>query len=685
MIIGGIKMTSEEIVDAVINYVCDENAKYAILIDGAWGSGKTYLYENYLVDAIDSAEVRKKERKQNVYISLYGISSIDSLAKQLITNYLIYVKGNENKLVKKGLKPLAGIISVVSSVFSFSIGPVSTDLSNAFEKIEENIEVKDMVICFDDLERCTIPINEFFGFVNNLVEHCNCKVIILADEKNIGKIYANTNVEEKYLTVLSGNRKVVEYIGDKKNTRTQKGELGKATNGEITVEEVKKLNEILYSENYLYKDIKEKVIGKTILYYPALKEVIEEVICGNEKNKGIIQEDQYKKYLLNHINDIVGAFTETENRNVRIIRSWILLFRKIYETTTKYYCNSKFYKDILNDFLRYSIWAAGAIKKNKKITRSTNYGSQDMVYFEGHEYTHIFRYSFIDAWINRDVWSDEDLSQACKSIIKRREQEEADNPPKIYSTGKALYELGNWYLMEDEQVREILEKLVHEVEDGKYAYYDYSNILSILLYLQTNKLFTGDIRQIQSIMIDMIKKDPNVQEENDFTKDFSSEEIRDKYNELYRPIAEERKIRNCEINKKEQEESDIYRDADVFYEHCRKMENYYCSHRSFIEYLDLDKLLVLINTSNNEGIYKILRAFKVVYSMGNLKDFYMADIEGIKRIIEGVNDDDIVKQGGITRKIALSKFVESLKKDLILLGVEVDELAMPQVPDSVSN
>ena len=37
MIIGGIKMTSEEIVDAVISYVCDENAKYAILIDGAWG------------------------------------------------------------------------------------------------------------------------------------------------------------------------------------------------------------------------------------------------------------------------------------------------------------------------------------------------------------------------------------------------------------------------------------------------------------------------------------------------------------------------------------------------------------------------------------------------------------------------------------------------------------------------
>lgn len=663
-------MTSKEIVDAVISYVRDENAKYAILIDGTWGSGKTYLYENYLVDAIDSVEVGKNERKQNVYISLYGISSIDSLAKQLITNYLIYVKGNGNKLVKKGLKPLAGIIGVASSAFSFSIGPISTDLSNVFEKIEGSIDVKDMVICFDDLERCTIPINEFFGFVNNLIEHCNCKVIILADEKNIGKIYANTNIEEKYLTVISGNRKVVEYIGDGKNIKTKNKGLGKDTNGEITVEEVKKLNEMLYSENYLYKDIKEKVIGKTMLYYPALKNVIKEVICGNEKSKGIIQEGQYKEYLLKCINDIVSAFTETENRNLRIIRSWIFSFRKIYEATTKYYSNSKYYEEILNDFLRYSIWVAGAIKKNKKITCSTNYGSQDMVYFEGHEYTHIFRYSFIDAWINRDVWSDEDLSQACKSIIKRREQEDVDNPPKIHSTGKALNELRDWYLMEDEQVEEVLEKLVHEVEEGKYAYYDYSNILSTLLYLQVNGLFTGDIKKIQTKMIDMIKKDLDVQEENDFHKNFSSEEIRDKYNELYRPIAEERKIRNREINKEEQEESDIYRSADVFYEHCRKMANYYCIHKSFIEYLDLDKLLALINISNNEDIYTILQAFKTVYFMGNLKDFYMADVQGIKRIIEGVKDDDIVKQGGITRKIALSNFVESLKKDLILLGVE---------------
>lgn len=49
VVIGGIKMTSKEIVDAVTSYVRDENAKYAILIDGAWGSGKTFCMKTIYV------------------------------------------------------------------------------------------------------------------------------------------------------------------------------------------------------------------------------------------------------------------------------------------------------------------------------------------------------------------------------------------------------------------------------------------------------------------------------------------------------------------------------------------------------------------------------------------------------------------------------------------------------------
>ena len=663
-------MTSNQIVEAVENYVRDESTKYALLIDGVWGSGKTYLYENYLADAIDSVEIGKDGHKQNVYISLYGISNIDSLSKQLITNYLIYVKGKGKGFVKKGLKPLAGIIGIASSAFSFSSGPVSADFSKVIKKIGNGINVKDMVICFDDLERCTIPINEFFGFVNNLIEHCNCKVLILADENNIGKIYANTNIEGKYLTILSGNRKVVECIDDEKNTRLKKRKLGKDSNGEITIEEVKKLNEILYSENYLYKDIKEKVIGKTLFYYPDLRDVIAELLNGNKTSNGVIQDKQYKDYLLNHISEIVSAFRETENQNLRIIKSWILSYKKIYDVTTKYYLENKYYEDILGDFLRYSIWVAGAQKKNKKIIPSAYYSNQDMVFWEGNEYTHIIRYSFIDAWICRDVWDDSDLSQACKVIIKRKEREDTVNPPRIRSNGKALNDLRDWRFMEDEQVRNILDLLEKELNEGLYAYYDYANILDTLLYHQKTGLFVGNIEQIKDVMIKLIKNDSNIQEEDEFPRDFASLEIKNKFNELYAPIFEERKKRNYEISKEEQVEENIYRNADAFYEHCIKKEDFYCIHRSFVDYLDLEKLYALINASNNEDVYTICRAFQKIYFMGNLRDYYMADIEDLKIIREKIKDENVIKQDGITRKIAIDNLAETIKQKLIVLGVD---------------
>ena len=180
-------MTSKEIVDAVTSYVRDENVKYAILIDGAWGSGKTFLYENDLCDAISDIEIGKNDRKANVYISLYGVSSIEALSKQLLINYLIYVKANGNEMVKKGVKPVAGILGVVSKAFSFSIGSFSADFSEILQDISGLLEAKNMVVCFDDLERCSIPINEFFGYVNNLIEPCNCKFIDNWYEYNFSK------------------------------------------------------------------------------------------------------------------------------------------------------------------------------------------------------------------------------------------------------------------------------------------------------------------------------------------------------------------------------------------------------------------------------------------------------------------------------------------------------------------
>lgn len=414
-------MNREEIVQAVQSYIRNENEKYALLINGAWGSGKTFLYENYLCDAISDIEVGKNERKKNVYISLYGISTIETLSKQLMTNYLVYVKANGNEIVKKGAKPVAGFLGIVSKAFSFSIGSFSADFGDVLKDISGLLEAKNMVVCFDDLERCTIPINEFFGYVNNLIEHCNCKVLILADENNIGKVFANTNIEQKYQTILTGDRKVIQ---DQSEENKKKNNIDKNL---ITIRQLKELNERLYSENFIYRDIKEKVIGKTCNYYPEIKENLVELISGTDKHKGCVGEGDYKEFLVCHMDAILSAFSEVDNRNLRIIIAWLDMFRGIFVMTNRNMKSSQYYENIISDFLRYSIWAVVSNRKNKKIIKSAYYGNSDYVYFEGHEYTHTIRYYFIDKYIRSDYLDEADLVSSARSIEARCEREKIYN------------------------------------------------------------------------------------------------------------------------------------------------------------------------------------------------------------------------------------------------------------------
>ena len=42
--------------------------------------------------------------------------------------------------------------------------------------------------------------------------------------------------------------------------------------------------------------------------------------------------------------------------NLRIMISWIDLFKEIFKISKKYFFSSKYYQNIVDDFLKYSIW-----------------------------------------------------------------------------------------------------------------------------------------------------------------------------------------------------------------------------------------------------------------------------------------------------------------------------------------
>ena len=75
-------MNGKQIESEVIRYLGDTNYRYAILIEGEWGCGKTYFVLNDLQTAIKKYE--SAHTKRNIrYISLYGCKSIEEIEENL--------------------------------------------------------------------------------------------------------------------------------------------------------------------------------------------------------------------------------------------------------------------------------------------------------------------------------------------------------------------------------------------------------------------------------------------------------------------------------------------------------------------------------------------------------------------------------------------------------------------------
>ena len=54
------------------------------------------------------------------------------------------------------------------------------------------------VMILDDVERCKIPLDELFGFINSIVEHSNSKVILICDEEKLDQVANKEGLATEY-------------------------------------------------------------------------------------------------------------------------------------------------------------------------------------------------------------------------------------------------------------------------------------------------------------------------------------------------------------------------------------------------------------------------------------------------------------------------------------------------------
>lgn len=175
---------NEQVVSAIKDYCQFKHAQgFAVMVDGKWGSGKTYLMRSIKGDLVKHNEMPPSSKQ--LYVSLYGVKSADEIADLIYQQLHPVLSSKPIRIVGAILKAFA------KGALKLDVGAANKDsltLSPSLSDLGAHDLVRDRphgVVIFDDFERAAMPVSEILGYINPFVEHDNCKVIIIANEAEI--------------------------------------------------------------------------------------------------------------------------------------------------------------------------------------------------------------------------------------------------------------------------------------------------------------------------------------------------------------------------------------------------------------------------------------------------------------------------------------------------------------------
>jgi hypothetical protein len=152
---------------------------FALMLNGRWGSGKTHFIKSILGDLVPPAKDPHKHKP--LYVSLYGIQDLSEVSDQLFQQLHPVLGHKVTRLVG------AVLWSAARSTIKLDIGHVA-QASGALPDLDLSSMVsgsEGRILVFDDFERAVLSPIVILGYINPLVEHDDCKVLILADEEKV--------------------------------------------------------------------------------------------------------------------------------------------------------------------------------------------------------------------------------------------------------------------------------------------------------------------------------------------------------------------------------------------------------------------------------------------------------------------------------------------------------------------
>jgi len=485
----------EDLVESILDYVRADYTDYAVMINGEWGSGKTYFWNHQVKNKIESLQLNGK-KYTTIYMSLYGISNLEEISKKIFIE--------TTQLMDKNVKKYMDSHGQTTIPEYAKTG---LDMANFFgvtkngEKVDygDFFSTDDKVLCFDDLERANVDVVDILGYINNFVEHDHIKTIIICNEKELSTKFKSSNLEMKTF--------IATYLLDKQNELTK-------TVDKPMVEKIRDKIEYVFDNANDYERIKEKLIGETFEYAPKFNYIINGLLYRFENNPDLV------RFLRENTNLIISTFNKSGTRNLRILKHALNDFKKIFETVNKAYPNSKL--RVLQTMLIFTIAVsfeikAGKVTKNKFININSNEEYKAILvssrvlmdnrqfYIKEFDNNYYFNFKseyrffkFIEVYVRTRIFDMKELKKDMDAIINTIDTE------KLPGYKRLLTE--EYWKISDEQFPQIIEEVIKEVNAGTLQLIEIVKLFSYFSYFIKRELISKDMKETKLLFLEGMDK-----------------------------------------------------------------------------------------------------------------------------------------------------------------------------------
>ena len=637
----------DDLVESILDYIRSDYTDYAIMINGEWGSGKTYFWNHKIRNKIENMTINGK-KLTTIYMSLYGISNLEEISKKIFIE--------TTQLMDKNLKKY---MDSNGQTFIPEYAKTGLDMANFFgvtqngDKIDyENFfSTDDKVLCFDDLERANVDVIDILGYINNFVEHDHIKTIIICNEKELSTKLKSSNLEMKTF--------IATYLLDKEDKLL--------TTDKPMVEKIEDTIENVFDKANDYERIKEKLIGETFEYAPEFTYIINGLLIRYENNTDLI------RFLRENTNLIVSTFIKSGTRNLRILKHALNDFKKVYDMVNKSYPNTN--NRILQTMLIFTIAVsfeikAGKVTKDKFVNINDNEEYKSLVVssrvfmdnrqfyikeFDNNYYynfkTEYRFFKFIEIYVRTRIFDMKTFKRDMEDIINTVDTD------KLPGYKRLLTE--EYWKISDDQFPKVISEVLESVKKGEIQLIDLLKIYTYFTYFIKKGLIEYDIQTINSVFLNGM----NISSITSAYCEDAEEQIKQLSIDENIPEMQEILTRFRDLNN--QLKDKMYREkADGIFKNIpMKMEKFYdmfdkeCMEIPIFKYSDPYQIFQRISCASNEDIVTIKE--KLIDRANKNAKILLPELNNLYKLKQVV-DDYIDNKAPSIKIVTLQDFAEAL-------------------------